>query len=291
MIIAMHHKQDMQEMGGLRKYMTITFVTAWIGTLALTGFPGFSGFFSKDVIIEATHLSDRWGSGVAYVAVLLGVFVTALYSFRLLYLTFHGKERMDKHTKEHLHESPWVVTLPLILLAIPSIFIGWLTIEPLLFGGFMADAIHINPTNDVVKEIGLYHFDSPGSFALHGLVTPAFWLAVAGFAVATYIYMKNIAMAGTIKKRLGPIPGILENKYGFDSFNQKYIAGGSVKLGEALWKWSDSKLIDGWIVNGSAKLINAVSRFIRSLQSGYVYHYALVMVVSVVVFIGLYVFK
>ncbi len=290
-IIAMHHKQDMKEMGGLKKYMPITFITAWIGTLALTGMPGFSGFFSKDAIIEATHLSERWGSGVAYVAVLLGVFITALYSFRLLYLTFHGKEKMDTHTKEHLKESPWVITLPLIMLAIPSIFIGWMTIEPLLFGGFMADAIHVNPVNDVVKELGLYHFDSPGAFALHGLMAPPFFLALAGFALATYIYMKNIALAGSIRKQLSPVVRILENKYGFDTFNQKYIAGGSIKLGEALWKWSDSKLIDGFIVNGSAKVINAISKFIRSIQSGYVYHYALVMVVSVIVFIGLYVFK
>ncbi|TDR18326.1 NADH-quinone oxidoreductase subunit L [Marinicella litoralis] len=289
-IIAMHHKQDMQEMGGLRKYMPITFITAWIGTLALTGFPGFSGFFSKDAIIEATHLSDRWGSGVAYIAVLLGVFITALYSFRLLYLTFHGKERMDHHTKEHLKESPWVVTLPLILLAIPSVAIGWLTIEPLLFGGFMDDAIHVNRVNDVIGELG-NDFHGAGAFVLHGLQMPPFWLALAGFAVATYIYTRNISMAGKIKKRLAPIHKILDNKYGFDAFNQKFIAGGSVKLGEALWKWSDSKLIDGILVNGSAKAVNAVSKFIRSIQSGYVYHYALVMVVSVIVFIGLYVFK
>lgn len=290
-IIAMHHKQDMQGMGGLKKYMPITFITAWVGTLALIGFPGFSGFFSKDVIIEATHLSDRWGSGVAYIAVLLGVFVTSLYSFRLLYLTFHGKERMDHHTQEHLKESPWVVTLPLVLLAIPSVIIGWMTVEPMLFGGFMADAIHVNSTNDVVKEIGLYHFTSPGGFALHGFMALPFFLALAGFALASYIYLKKISLASKIKKKLAPIHRILINKYGFDTFNQKYIAGGSVKLGEALWKWSDSKLIDGLIVNGSAKAINTFSRFIRSIQSGYVYHYALVMVVSVIVFIALYVFK
>jgi NADH-quinone oxidoreductase subunit L len=290
-IIAMHHKQDMQGMGGLKKYMPITFITAWVGTLALIGFPGFSGFFSKDVIIEATHLSDRWGSGVAYIAVLLGVFVTSLYSFRLLYLTFHGKERMDHHTQEHLKESPWVVTLPLVLLAIPSVIIGWMTVEPMLFGGFMADAIHVNSTNDVVKEIGLYHFTSPGGFALHGFMALPFFLALAGFVLASYIYLKKISLASKIKKKLAPIHRILINKYGFDTFNQKYIAGGSVKLGEALWKWSDSKLIDGLIVNGSAKAINTFSRFIRSIQSGYVYHYALVMVVSVIVFIALYVFK
>ncbi len=289
-IIAMHHKQDMREMGGLRKYMPITFITAWIGTLALTGFPGFSGFFSKDIIIEAAHMSSRWGSGVAYVAVLLGVFVTALYSYRLLYLTFHGKERMDIHTKEHLHESPWVVTLPLILLAIPSVIIGWIAIEPMLFGDFLAEAIYVNPNNDVIKEIGLYEFKGPAAFALHGLMTPAFWLAFAGFVVATYIYLKNIELASKVKKQLKPVVHVLENKYGFDAFNQKFIAGGSVRLGQWLWKWSDSKLIDGLIVNGSAKLVNFVSRMFRSLQSGYVYHYALVMVVSVIVFIGLYIF-
>jgi NADH-quinone oxidoreductase subunit L len=208
-----------------------------------------------------------------------------------LYLTFHGKERMDHHTQEHLKESPWVVTLPLVLLAIPSVIIGWMTVEPMLFGGFMADAIHVNSTNDVVKEIGLYHFTSPGGFALHGFMALPFFLALAGFVLASYIYLKKISLASKIKKKLAPIHRILINKYGFDTFNQKYIAGGSVKLGEALWKWSDSKLIDGLIVNGSAKAINTFSRFIRSIQSGYVYHYALVMVVSVIVFIALYVFK
>ncbi|WP_223788613.1 NADH-quinone oxidoreductase subunit L [Marinicella meishanensis] len=289
-IIAMHHKQDMQEMGGLKKYMPITFITAWIGTLALTGFPGLSGYFSKDAIIVATGLSDRWGSGVAYLAVLLGVFVTALYSFRLLYLTFHGKERMDVHTRDHLHESPWVVTLPLILLAIPSVVIGWMTIEPLLFGGFMSDAIQVNRLNDVMAEMS-NDFTGSGAFALHGFITLPFYLMLAGFGLATYIYLKKPALATQIKKQLAPIHRILDNKYGFDAFNQKVFAGGSVKLGQALWKWSDSKLIDGWIVNGSAKVVNAISRFIRSLQSGYVFHYALVMVVSVIVFIGFYVFK
>jgi len=289
-IIAMNHKQDMQEMGGLKKYMPITFLTGWVGTLALVGFPGFSGFFSKDVIIEAVHLSDRWGSGITYIAVLLGVFITALYSFRLLYLTFHGKERMDQHTKEHLKESPWVVTLPLILLAIPSIAIGWLTIEPLLFGDFMKDAIFVKPTNDVVAEFGEYHFESSLGFALHGFITPAFWLVFAGFAVASYVYLKKPAIAAQTKKTFAPIHRILDNKYGFDTFYQKVFAQGSVNLGEMLWKWSDSKFIDGLIVNGSAKLVNGVSRMIRGLQSGYLYHYALVMIVGLIVLIGLYVF-
>ena len=289
-IIAMHHKQDMQEMGGLKKYMPITFLTGWVGTLALVGFPGFSGFFSKDVIIEAVHLSDRWGSGIAYIAVLLGVFITALYSFRLLYLTFHGKERMDQHTKDHLKESPWVVTLPLILLAIPSIAIGWLTIEPLLFGDFMKDAIYVKPANDVVALFGEYHFDNPLGFALHGFLTPAFWLVFAGFAVASWVYLKKPAIAAQAKKTFAPIHKILVNKYGFDAFYQKFFAKGSVNLGEMLWKWSDSKFIDGLVVNGSAKFVNGVSRMIRGLQSGYLYHYALVMIVALIVLIGIYVF-
>lgn len=289
-IIAMHHKQDMKEMGGLRKYMPITFVVMWIGSLALAGFPGTSGFFSKDVIIEATHLSNRWGSGVAYWAVLLGVFVTALYSFRLLYLTFHGKERMDNHTKEHLKESPWVVTLPLILLAIPSVIIGWMTIDPLLFGGFMNDAIVVNAGNDVVKELGLYHFESPASFTLNGMMAAPFFLALLGFAVATWVYLKKPGLSVKIKKKLAPVHRILINKYGFDAFNQKYIVGGTVKLGEALWKWSDSRFIDGLIVNGSARFINGVSKLMRPFQSGYVFHYALVMIVGVIVFISFYLF-
>ena len=287
-IIAMHHKQDMSEMGGLKKYMSVTFITMWIGTLALTGMPGFSGFFSKDIIIEATHLSDRWGSSVAYVAVLLGVFITALYSFRLLYLTFHGKEKMDNHTKEHLKESPWVVTLPLVLLAIPSIAIGWLTIEPLLFGEFFKDAIHVNKANDVVAKLG-YDFHGSMSFVIHGMTQPPFFLALAGFALATWVYLKKISVAENAKKTFAPIYNLLQNKYGIDDFNQKYIAGGLVKLGNALWKWSDSKLIDGLVVNGSAKLVNKVSKAIRGGQTGYIYHYALVMAVALIFFIGTYV--
>ncbi|MFK8011339.1 MAG: NADH-quinone oxidoreductase subunit L [Marinicellaceae bacterium] len=288
-IIAMHHKQDMSEMGGLRKYMSITFITMWIGTLALTGFPGFSGFFSKDIIIEATHMSDRWGSSVAYIAVLLGVFITALYSFRLLYLTFHGKEKMDNHTKEHLKESPWVVTVPLILLAIPSIAIGWLTMEPLLFGDFFKGVIFVNPVNDVISHIGEYEFKGVASFVIHGMTQPPFFLALAGFGLATWIYLKKISIAENAKKTFAPIYNLLQNKYGFDSFNQKYIAGGLVKLGNAMWKWSDSKLIDGLIVNGSAKLVNKVSKAIRGTQTGYIYHYALVMAVALIFFIGIYV--
>jgi NADH-quinone oxidoreductase subunit L len=288
-IIAMHHKQDMSEMGGLRKYMPMTFITMWIGTLALTGMPGFSGFFSKDIIIEATHASTRWGSSVAYIAVLLGVFITAMYSFRLIYLTFHGKERMDNHTKEHLKESPWVVTLPLILLAIPSVIIGWITIEPMLFGEFLKDAIHVNHANDVVAHIGENEFHGAASFALHGLTQLPFFLALAGFALATYVYLKKISVAEKAKKTFKPIYNILQNKYGFDDFNQKYIAGGLVALGNMLWKWSDSKLIDGLIVNGSAKVVNAFSKAIRPLQSGYIYHYAFVIAAAVIFFIGRYV--
>ena len=288
-IIAMHHKQDMSEMGGLKKYMPVTFITMWIGTLALTGMPGFSGFFSKDIIIEATHASQRWGSSVAYIAVLLGVFITALYSFRLLYLTFHGKPKMDNHTKDHLKESPWVVTLPLILLAIPSVIIGWLTIEPLLFGDFLKQAIHVNPKNDVIAHIGEYEFHGVANFVLHGMTQPPFFLALAGFALATWVYTKKISIASNAKKTFAPVYKILVNKYGFDSFNQKYIAQGLVKLGNILWKWSDSKFIDDIVVNGSARLVNRISKAVRGFQSGYIYHYALVMAIAVIFFIGKYV--
>ncbi|KAA3641585.1 MAG: hypothetical protein DWP95_06530 [Proteobacteria bacterium] len=197
---------------------------------------------------------------------------------------------MDNHTKEHLKESPWVVTLPLILLAIPSIFIGWMTIEPMLFGGFMDDAIVVNAGNDVVKELGLYHFDSPAGFTIHGIMATPFFLALLGFAVATWVYLKKPGLSTKIKKRMAPLHRVLINKYGFDDFNQKYIVGGTIKLGEALWKWSDSRFIDGLIVNGSAKFINGVSKLMRPFQSGYVFHYALVMVVGVIVFISFYLF-
>ncbi len=289
-IIALHHKQDMKEMGGLRKYMPITFLTMWIGTLALVGFPGFSGFFSKDIIIEATHESHRFGASIAYAATLLGVLITALYSFRLMYLVFYGPERMDAHTKSHLKESPWVVTAPLIMLAIPSVVIGWLTIEPMLFGDFFKDAIFVKPENNVVAEIGEYQFHSPLQFTLHGLTGWPFWLMLLGLAVTSYIYLKRPQVTGQLKKTFAPLYKLLKNKYYFDEFYQKVFVRGTVRLGEGLWHWLDQKFIDGVLVNGSARLVGRVSAAIRCWQTGYLYHYALVMVVAVIAFVALYIF-
>ncbi len=193
-IIAMHHEQDIRKMGGLRRYMPITYVTSLLGSLALIGFPGFSGFFSKDALIEAVHASQIPGAGIAYWAVLLGVFVTALYSFRMFFLVFHGAPRMDEHTREHLKESPAVVTLPLILLAIPSVVIGWFTIGPVLFGDYFGSAIVVAPEHEALAELG-QHFHGPASFLVHGLQGPAFWLAMAGLVTAWFVYLRRPRIA------------------------------------------------------------------------------------------------
>ncbi len=198
-IIAMHHEQDMRRMGGLRKYMPITYWTALIGAFALIGFPGFSGFFSKDALIEAVHVSTIPGAGYAYWCVLLGVFVTAFYTFRMMFMTFHGKERMDEHTREHLHESPWVVTLPLVLLAIPSVIAGWPDIGPLLFGDFFQGAIFVTPGHDVLMHLK-EEFHGPAAFVLHGIKGPAVWLALAGVLTAWYLYLKRPELAATASR-------------------------------------------------------------------------------------------
>ena len=287
-IIAMHHEQDMRKMGGLRKYMPITFITAWVGTIALTGMPGTSGFFSKDVIIEAVGHTDRFGAGFAYFAVVAGVFITALYSFRLLYLTFHGECRADEETKSHIHETPWVVTLPLILLAIPSLIIGWLTVEPMLFGGFLDRSIMVLPAHDVLAEIGK-HYTTAGAFVLHGMTQLPFILAIAGFAVATYIYMFNQALAGKIAKMFGPVYTLLVNKYYFDELYQAVFAKGSLAVGKLLWKKGDVAVIDDGFVNGSAKLVDTFSAILSRFQTGFLYHYAFAMVIGVVGLLWLFV--
>ncbi|GMV31205.1 MAG: NADH-quinone oxidoreductase subunit L [Rhodanobacteraceae bacterium] len=308
-IIAMHHEQDMRHMGGLRKYMPITFLTGWIGTLALTGFPGFSGFFSKDAIIEAVHESHRFGSGYAYFCVLIGVFVTALYSFRLIYLTYHGKERFVVAHKEHAHghghhddhaddhghhepghlehaphESPWVVTLPLILLAIPSVVIGWFAIGPMLFGDFFAGAI-------VVKEGGplaelAHEWHGPGAMVLHGLMAPPFWFALAGFAVATYVYLFNRAIADRAAKLFAPLYRLLQNKYGIDDLYFALFARGGIRFGRGLWRGGDVAVIDDGLVNGSAALVQRIAARVRRVQSGYLYHYAFAMILGLIVLLG-----
>ncbi|MDX1626275.1 MAG: NADH-quinone oxidoreductase subunit L [Wenzhouxiangellaceae bacterium] len=280
-IIAMHHKQDMKEMGGLGRIMPITAATAWIGSLALIGFPFFSGFFSKDIIIESVKHVDRFGAGFATFAVYAGVLVTALYTFRMLYLTFHGKPRADEETMSHAHESPWVVTVPLVLLAIPSLAVGYFTVEPLLFGGALSDSIFVSPEHDPVAEIGS-HFHGAAAFALHGFVTPVFWLAMTGVAISTWIYLFNPGLAGTLKKRLHAVWLVLDRKYGFDEFYQRVIAGGGLSVAGFLSKRGDRMIIDGWIVHGSARMVGAVSSRLRGIQTGFLYHYAFAMIVGLV---------
>ena len=291
-IIAMHHEQDMRKMGGLRKYLPITYLTSLIGTLALVGFPGFSGFFSKDAIIEAVHHSDLAFSGYAYWAVLLGVFVTALYSFRLLFMVFHGEERMDQHTKEHLKESPWVVTLPLILLAIPSVAIGYLTIGPMLFGDYFQGAIQVLPQHDVLAEVG-EGWHGPLAFITHAFtaLSPALLLAVAGFVTAWFIWMRKPEIAATAASKLSLVHKTLMNKYYADDFNQAVFAGGARGIGKVFWRLGDEILIDGALVNGTAKSVGWFSRVMRRIQSGYLYHYAFAMIIGLSLMVAWLVYR
>ena len=294
-IIGMHHNQDIRWMGGVRKYMPITWITFLLGSLALIGTPLFAGFYSKDSIIEVVAESHLWGSGFAYFAVLAGVFVTAFYSFRLYFLVFHGKERYDQnpdahhdahgHTDEHHdpHESPWVVTVPLILLAIPSVIIGFMTIEPMLFGDFFKDSIFVNLDKHPAMEELSQLFHGPLQMALHGLTAPPFWLALAGVALSYYMYMVNPALPAAIQNKFKPIYTLLENKYYLDWFNENVLARGARGLGTLLWKVGDQKLIDGVLVNGSWKLVGWFSGVIRRLQTGYIYHYAFGMIIGVFV--------
>jgi NADH-quinone oxidoreductase subunit L len=276
-IIALHHEQDMTKMGGLKKYMPFTFITAWVGTLALAGIPPFAGFFSKDAIIEAVHHSQLPGAGFAYVAVLAGVFVTALYSSRLMILVFYGKPRMDEHTREHLHESPAVVVVPLILLAIPSLVAGWIYIKRMLFGNFFGDAIKVLPQHNVLAQI---HFEGIGPFIAHGLQSAPFILAVLGGLLGWLLYQREPHLPDKIRDRLKPVYNLLVRKYGFDEFNQKVFAGGARGLGGLLWRFGDVKIIDGLAVNGSARAIGWLSSVVRHVQSGYIYHYAFAMIIG-----------
>ncbi len=287
-IIAMHHDQDIRHMGGLKKYMPVTYWTALIGSLALIGFPGTSGFFSKDAIIEAVHASHLPGAGFAYVAVLLGVFVTALYSFRMFFLVFHGEERMDHHTREHLHESPRVVTLPLVLLAVPSLAIGALTVGPLLFGGWFGDAITVDPAHDTLGHLG-EHFTGAAGFVLHGMLGLPFWFAMAGLASAWFIYMKRPDIADTIKRNLAPINRLLERNYYADQFNDFFFAGGGRRLGRLFWRAGDVTMIDGAMVNGTARSIGWIAARIRHMQSGFLYHYAFAMILGLLLLLFVFV--
>lgn len=287
-IIGMHHEQDMRRMGGLKRYMPVTYWTSLIGSLALIGFPGFAGFFSKDAIIEAVHHSHTPGAGFAYAAVLLGVFVTALYSFRLVFLVFHGEERMDHHTKEHLHESPKVVTIPLIALAVPSVLAGAVFVGSMLFGDYFGDAIVVFAGHDVLGELGA-HYHGVLGMILHGLLQPPFWLAAAGVGTAWYCYMKRPDIPRRVADSLSLIYRILLDKYGFDRFNDWFFAGGARGAGKALWRGGDVALIDGLIVNGSARAIGWWAGIVRHVQSGYLYHYAFAMILGLLLLLGLFV--
>ncbi len=282
-IIGMHHEQDMRKMGGLRKYMPITYLTSMIGSLALIGFPGFAGFYSKDSIIEAVHAALEGGqvpgAGYAYFCVVVGVFVTAFYSFRMVFMTFHGEERMDHHTKEHLHESPLVVTLPLVALAIPSVLIGALTMGPVLFGGYFGTAIQVLPANDVVAKLGA-EWHGPLEFIVDGLKSPTVWIALAGVATAWYLYLANPALPARLGETFAPLYRLLDQKYYFDWFNERVLAAGSRWLGTGFWKVGDQFLIDGALVNGSARTVGLFGALVRHLQTGLLYHYAFAMIIG-----------
>jgi len=301
-IIGMHHEQDMRKMGGLAKYMPITALTCWIGALALIGTPFFAGYYSKDTIIEAVGASHRWGAGYAYFCVLAGVFVTALYTFRMIFMTFHGPERFrdaahddhghhdhggDAHGhEEHApHESPWVVTVPLIALAIPSVVIGFLTAGPILFGGYFGDAIRVFEKNDVLMELGR-EFQSPTRMALEGFTKLPFWLAAAGVATAWACFLWRPQLATTAARIFAPLRNLLLNKYFFDWFNEKVISALARGVGFTLWKAGDQVLIDGVLVNGSAATVRWFGSVVRRVQSGYLYAYAFWMVIGLAVLLG-----
>jgi NADH-quinone oxidoreductase subunit L len=296
-IMGMHHNQDIRWMGGVRKYMPITWITSLLGSLALIGTPFFSGFYSKDSIIEAVAESHLPAAGFAHFAVLAGVFVTAFYSFRMYFLVFHGKERYDQNPDAHHddhghghddhdhepHESPWVVTVPLLLLAIPSVVIGYMTIEPMLFGEFFKDSIFtLADKHPVMTELA-EAFHGPVAMAQHAVTTLPFWLALSGVVVAWYMYLINPAVPAFFARVLRPLIVILENKYFMDWINENILARGARLLGTGLWKGGDRALIDGLIVNGSWKVVGWVAGVVRWFQSGYLYHYALVMILGILV--------
>ncbi|MFI4937292.1 MAG: NADH-quinone oxidoreductase subunit L [Candidatus Berkiellales bacterium] len=280
-IIAMHHEQDIRMMGGIRKYMPLTYITMLIGSLALIGFPFFSGFYSKDTIIEAVHLSHLPGAEYIYWVVLGSVFVTALYSFRMFFLVFHTQPRMDEHVRSHLHESPWVVTLPLIMLAIPSIIAGAYFAGP-MFAGYFGQSIFVLPEHSVMHKLA-EEYHGPVAMALHGLQSLPFILGILGILVAWLSFVIAPTLARLTRKILAPIMFILDNKYGADAFNQVVFAGGARGLGWLCWRVGDAALIDGVMVNGTAKGIGLCARIFRHVQSGYVYHYAFAMITGLIV--------
>ena len=304
-IMGLHHNQDIRWMGGVRKYMPITWITSLIGTLALIGTPFFSGFYSKDSIIEAVHFSNLPAAQWAHFAVLAGVFVTSFYSFRLYFLVFHGKERFDQNPDAHHghdhhgdhhgggkpHETPWVVTVPLVLLAIPSVIIGFMTIDSMLFGSFLKDAITINSDLHPAMETFREEFHGALAMAIHGFTTMPFWLALGGAVSAWYMYLINPAVPAALErffKSVGAL-NVLENKYYLDWFNENVLARGARLLGTGLWKGGDRGVIEGGVVNASWKMVGMFSGAVRKMQSGYLYHYALMMIVGVLLFMTYFV--
>lgn len=295
-IIGMHHDQDIRNMGGLRKHMPVTWITSLLGSLALIGTPLFSGFYSKDSILIASHHSTLPGATFAMVAIYIGVFVTAFYSFRMYFLVFHGEERFhhkpfppeddhshghDDHHEHTPHESPWVVTAPLILLAIPSVLIGFMAIQPMLFGDFLKDAIFVDGAKHPAMAALAEGFHGAAAMALHGVQTLPFWLALAGVVTAWWFYLKQPAIPAAIGRALGPVVRVLENKYYLDWFNEHVLAKGSRLIGTGLWKGGDQAVIDGALVNGSARLVGRLSGVVRQLQTGHLYQYALVMLLGI----------
>ena len=324
-ILAMHHDQDIRNMGGLWKYLKITWLTALIGSLALIGTPFFSGFYSKDSIIEAVHASQIPGAGLAYFAVVAGVFVTAFYTFRMFFLVFHGQERFgqprfgrqqhqahdeeahdeEAHGEEVVdsphhqhglgpgekpHEPGWVVWLPLIVLAVPSAIIGYLTIGPMLFGNWFGNAIVVSPRHPAMHEL-TEEFHGALAMGLHGLVSLPAWLALAGVVVAWFFYLKRPELPTRVKNTLGAVYTLLDNKYYFDRFNDWFFAGGARELGRGLWRFGDVTVIDGLMVNGTAKLIGLFSGIIRRLQTGYIYNYAFIMIFGVFGFLSWFLYR
>ena len=305
-IINMHHDQDIRNMGGLRKYMPITWLTSLIGSLSLIGTPFFSGFYSKDSIIEAVHYAHIAGAGFANFAVMAGVFVTAFYSFRMYFLVFHGEERFGKPHHDHQdhghdehgdephhglapgekpHEAPWVVTIPLILLAIPSVVIGYMTIEPMLFGDFFKGVIFVSESHPAMAELAK-EFHGALEMGLHGFTSLPFALALAGVVAAYYCYLVNPKVPAWFYSKFHPLYVLLDNKYYMDKFNDVVFAGGARLLGRGLWNVGDRTLIDGLIVNGSAKLVGWFATITRTFQTGYIYHYAFTMILGIALYLG-----
>jgi NADH-quinone oxidoreductase subunit L len=285
-IIAMHHEQDMRKMGGLARMLPITYMTFMIGSLALCAIPPFAGFYSKDTIIEATHLSHIYGASYAYLCVLAGAFVTPLYTFRALFMTFHTTPRMDEHTKNHIKESSWVVWLPLVLLAVPSIVAGGMLIKKMLYAQptLLGNTIFVLPEHNVMEHLAT-EFHGATRMALNAGLTLTLWVSIAGIVTAWLFTAYRPQWSTWFVHRFAWLYSILVRKFGFDQFNEVVFVEGTQETGHLFYDVSDVKLIDGVMVNGSGRIVRWVAKTARKVQTGYLYHYALAMVLGVVVFL------